>query len=182
MQAAMSVFGAVACYNTSILGTYGLLAYEVSLREKEIGIRLALGSSRERIVRLLLYEEGRWLMAGTIPGTGLRRRRRLCLSIAILRRAFHVTRCLAQLRLPAPGAGTAGHSITRTPRGSTRSRRNAPPGMRPFLSSHRSAAHRPDCGQLFLEPRTRKYRRDRGSPRFPRLKNSLRCGPRAGRQ
>jgi predicted permease len=66
MQVAMA-FGAVALF-LSILGTYGLLAYEVSLREKEIGIRLALGSSRERVVHLLLYEEGRWLMAGTILG------------------------------------------------------------------------------------------------------------------
>jgi predicted permease len=66
MQVAMS-FGAVALF-LSILGTYGLLAYEVSLREKEIGVRLALGSSRERVVKLLLYEEGRWLMVGTILG------------------------------------------------------------------------------------------------------------------
>jgi predicted permease len=66
MEVATS-FGAVALF-LSILGTYGLLAYEVSLREKEIGIRLALGSSRERIVRLLLYEEGRWLIVGTILG------------------------------------------------------------------------------------------------------------------
>jgi len=66
MEVAMS-FGAVALF-LSVLGTYGLLAYEVSLREKEIGVRLALGSSRERIVRLLLYEEGRWLMAGTMLG------------------------------------------------------------------------------------------------------------------
>jgi predicted permease len=66
MEVAMS-FGAVALF-LSVVGTYGLLAYEVSLREKEIGVRLALGSSRERIVRLLLYEEGRWLMAGTMLG------------------------------------------------------------------------------------------------------------------
>jgi hypothetical protein len=66
MQVATS-FGAVALF-LSILGTYGLLAYEVSLREKEIGIRLALGSPRERIVRLLLYEEGRCLMVGAILG------------------------------------------------------------------------------------------------------------------
>ena len=66
MQLATS-FGAVALF-LAILGTYGLLAYEVSLREKEIGIRLALGSSREKIVKLLLYEEGSWLMAGTILG------------------------------------------------------------------------------------------------------------------
>lgn len=60
-------FGAVALF-LSILGTYGLLAYEVSLRVKEIGIRLALGCSREKIVRLLLYEHGRWLLAGTLLG------------------------------------------------------------------------------------------------------------------
>jgi len=66
MQVAMA-FGAVALF-LSILGTYGLLAYEVSLREKEIGIRLALGSSRERIVKLLLREEGRWLAAGALLG------------------------------------------------------------------------------------------------------------------
>ena len=68
MQVAIA-FGAVALF-LAILGTYGLLAYEVSLRVKEIGIRLALGSSRERIVRLLLFEHGRWLLAGTILGLG----------------------------------------------------------------------------------------------------------------
>jgi predicted permease len=66
MEVAMS-FGAIALF-LCVLGTYGLLAYEVSVREKEIGIRLALGSSRERIVKLLLYEEGRWLTAGAILG------------------------------------------------------------------------------------------------------------------
>ena len=66
MQVAMA-FGLVALF-LSILGTYGLLAYEVSLREKEIGIRLALGSSRERIIRLLLGEEGRWLLVGVMLG------------------------------------------------------------------------------------------------------------------
>lgn len=66
MQVAMAL-GALALF-LSILGTYGLLAYEVSLREKEIGIRLALGCSRERIVGLLLYEEGRWIAAGVLLG------------------------------------------------------------------------------------------------------------------
>ena len=60
-------FGAIALF-LSILGTYGLLAYEVSLREKEIGIRLALGSSRRGVIRLLLREEGVWLIAGTLFG------------------------------------------------------------------------------------------------------------------
>jgi predicted permease len=63
----LTSFGAVALF-LSILGTYGLLAYETSLRVKEIGIRLALGSSREKIVGLLVYEHGRWLLAGTLLG------------------------------------------------------------------------------------------------------------------
>lgn len=62
-------FGAMALF-LSILGTYGLLAYEVSLRVKEIGIRLALGCSREKIVKLLVYEHGLWLLAGTFLGLG----------------------------------------------------------------------------------------------------------------
>jgi ABC-type antimicrobial peptide transport system permease subunit len=60
-------FGASALF-LSILGTYGLLAYEVSLRVKEIGIRLALGSSRENIVKLLVLEHGQWLLGGTLLG------------------------------------------------------------------------------------------------------------------
>lgn len=67
MQVSLA-FGVIALF-LAILGTYGLLAYEVSLREKEIGIRLALGSSRERIVALLLREEGRWIVAGALLGS-----------------------------------------------------------------------------------------------------------------
>ncbi|HEV3151046.1 MAG TPA: ADOP family duplicated permease [Acidobacteriaceae bacterium] len=66
MQVA-AAFGALALF-LAILGTYGLLAYEVSLREKEIGIRLALGSSREAIVQLLLGQESRWVLLGAATG------------------------------------------------------------------------------------------------------------------
>lgn len=66
MQVA-AAFGALALF-LAILGTYGLLAYEVSLREKEIGIRLALGSSPEAIVKLLLGQESRWVLIGAAAG------------------------------------------------------------------------------------------------------------------
>lgn len=66
MQVA-AAFGALALF-LAILGTYGLLAYEVSLREKEIGIRLALGSSRQAIVQLLLGQESRWVLIGAAAG------------------------------------------------------------------------------------------------------------------
>jgi predicted permease len=62
-----AAFGALALF-LAILGTYGLLAYEVSLREKEIGIRIALGSSREAIVQLLLGQESRWVLLGAAAG------------------------------------------------------------------------------------------------------------------
>jgi predicted permease len=62
-----AAFGALALF-LAILGTYGLLAYEVSLREKEIGIRLALGSSRQAIVQLLLGQESRWVLLGAAAG------------------------------------------------------------------------------------------------------------------
>ncbi|HEY3991086.1 MAG TPA: ABC transporter permease [Acidobacteriaceae bacterium] len=62
-----AAFGTLALF-LAILGTYGLLAYEVSLREKEIGIRLALGSSREAIVQLLLGQESRWILIGAAAG------------------------------------------------------------------------------------------------------------------
>jgi predicted permease len=66
MQVA-AAFGGLALF-LAILGTYGLLAYEVSLREKEIGIRLALGSSRRAIVQLLLGQESLWVFIGAAAG------------------------------------------------------------------------------------------------------------------
>jgi predicted permease len=51
------------------LGTYALLAYEISLREREIGIRLALGAQRSAILSLLIRQESQWIGAGL--GLGL---------------------------------------------------------------------------------------------------------------
>ena len=60
-------FGALAL-GLAVFGTYGLLAYEVSLREREMGIRLALGSSRASIVTLLLRQESTWIAGGILSG------------------------------------------------------------------------------------------------------------------
>ena len=62
-----AAFGCMAL-GLAILGTYGLIAYEISIREREIGIRLALGSSRSAIVGLLLRQESRWILAGMATG------------------------------------------------------------------------------------------------------------------
>ncbi len=66
MQIAVA-FGALALI-LATFGTYGLLAYEVSLREREMGIRLALGSTRAAIVTLLLRQESRWIAGGLLSG------------------------------------------------------------------------------------------------------------------
>lgn len=62
-----TILGCLAVVLATI-GTYGLLAYEVSLREREIGLRLALGSSRPAVVSLLLRRESRWILVGIFSG------------------------------------------------------------------------------------------------------------------
>ena len=62
-----TIFGAIALFLAAV-GIYGVLAYQVAQRRKEIGIRLALGSDGRRIFNLIV-SEGLWLVsAGAIAG------------------------------------------------------------------------------------------------------------------
>ena len=60
-------FGAVALLLASI-GLYGVLAYHVSQRTREIGIRMALGSDAGAILRLILSEGGLLVVFGLAAG------------------------------------------------------------------------------------------------------------------
>jgi predicted permease len=62
-----SLFGVIALFLAAV-GIYGVLAYQVAQRRKEIGIRLALGSDSRRIFQLIV-SEGLWLLGvGIVTG------------------------------------------------------------------------------------------------------------------
>jgi putative ABC transport system permease protein len=63
-------FGALAALLTMV-GLYGLVAYSVTRRTGEIGIRMALGATPSNIARLLLTETGVLLAIGAVGGIGL---------------------------------------------------------------------------------------------------------------
>jgi putative ABC transport system permease protein len=60
-------FGAVALLLAAI-GMYGVLAYHVGQRTREIGIRMALGSDAAAILRLILHEAAVLVMLGLAAG------------------------------------------------------------------------------------------------------------------
>jgi putative ABC transport system permease protein len=63
-------FGALALL-LAVIGFYGVLAYLVLQRQKEIGIRIALGAQRGAILRLVMRDAGLLLTSGVAAGAGL---------------------------------------------------------------------------------------------------------------
>jgi putative ABC transport system permease protein len=63
-------FGALAGLIATI-GLYGVMSYTVARRRNEIGIRMALGAARADVVRMVMGDAGRLLLAGVLLGTVL---------------------------------------------------------------------------------------------------------------
>jgi ABC-type antimicrobial peptide transport system permease subunit len=65
----LALFAAVATALAG-LGLYGVVAFAVSQRGREIGVRMALGAESGRVVRMVLGEGARLIAAGVAIGTG----------------------------------------------------------------------------------------------------------------
>ncbi len=64
------LFGIFAAFAVllAVIGIYGLVNHEVELRTREIGIRMALGSTRELVMRQVLRRVALLMAAGTAAG------------------------------------------------------------------------------------------------------------------
>jgi ABC-type antimicrobial peptide transport system permease subunit len=67
MRTLSVAFAGIAILLTAIV-VYGVLSYTVAQREREIGVRMALGADAIRIARLVFAQVSRMAIAGVIAG------------------------------------------------------------------------------------------------------------------
>ena len=65
----MTAFGALALLLASV-GVYAMFSAMAAAREREFGVRMALGSSRRAVARLVLRQGGVWMLGGLVAGVG----------------------------------------------------------------------------------------------------------------
>jgi ABC-type antimicrobial peptide transport system permease subunit len=67
LTAALSMFAGGMTLALACIGVYGLLAYAVTSRIREIGVRLALGATHAQVVRMIVREG----LAIAVPGVAI---------------------------------------------------------------------------------------------------------------
>jgi len=78
-QLAVNVYGSVGIFAMILActGLAGVTAYSVARRRREIGIRMALGSPKHQVYRLVLRESAYMILIGASVG--------LCIALAVMR-------------------------------------------------------------------------------------------------
>jgi ABC-type antimicrobial peptide transport system permease subunit len=91
VRLALAIYGSIGLFSMArgVIGLAGVLAYAVSQRSHEIGIRVALGASGPEILRLAMREGVGLVIAGTLLGVAC--------SYGILRLLNHILAALAQI-------------------------------------------------------------------------------------
>ena len=65
-----AAFGGVALV-IAMVGLFALTSFDVTSRRRELGVRIALGASRRAVLRLVLLDSAKPVMAGLVAGLGL---------------------------------------------------------------------------------------------------------------
>jgi len=63
----VSIFGALSLL-LACIGLYGVISYAVAERTREIGVRMALGATRQDVLTLVVWQSGRLIFAGIVIG------------------------------------------------------------------------------------------------------------------
>jgi putative ABC transport system permease protein len=71
LMASLSMFFGLLALLIASIGLYGVMSYQVTRRQVEIGIRMALGADPAAVVRMVLTESGLLLIVGVLAGLGL---------------------------------------------------------------------------------------------------------------
>ncbi len=71
LRTRLFVFYALVSLALAASGLYGLLSRSVSVRTREIGIRMALGASRGSVLATVTVPALRWILTGLIVGVGV---------------------------------------------------------------------------------------------------------------